>query len=69
MPFTQYEITPGDWRKLEKWDAYRIAVSDMADRTSTERLAWTLIEVKARSTSVKDPAHAVRADRSGADVS
>src|SRR5918999_2163286 len=41
MPFKQYEITPGDWRNLEKWDAYRIAVSDMADRTSTERVAWT----------------------------
>jgi hypothetical protein len=38
MPFKQYKITPGDWRNLEKWDGYRIAVGDMAD--------WTLVEAE-----------------------
>jgi polyphosphate:AMP phosphotransferase len=45
-PFKRYKITPDDWRNREKWDAYRIAVGDMVDRTSTERAPWTLVEAE-----------------------
>jgi len=44
VPFKQHKITDEDWRNREKWDAYRIAVSDMIDRTSTEHAPWTLVE-------------------------
>jgi polyphosphate:AMP phosphotransferase len=50
-PFKQYKITPDDWRNREKWDAYRIAVSDMVDRTSTERAPWTLVEAEDKNFS------------------
>jgi AMP-polyphosphate phosphotransferase len=46
IPFKQYKITPDDWRNREKWDAYRVAVSDMVDRTSTQRAPWSLIEAE-----------------------
>jgi AMP-polyphosphate phosphotransferase len=40
----QYKITDEDWRNREKWDAYRVAVNDMIDRTSTAAAPWTLVE-------------------------
>jgi polyphosphate:AMP phosphotransferase len=43
-PFKQYKISSEDWRNREKWDAYRLAVSDMVDRTSTQQAPWTLVE-------------------------
>ncbi|MFF7708773.1 polyphosphate:AMP phosphotransferase [Pseudomonas sp. NPDC007930] len=43
-PFKRYKITEDDWRNREKWPAYREAVGDMVDRTSTEIAPWTLIE-------------------------
>ncbi len=43
-PFKRHKITDEDWRNREKWDAYRLAVSDMVDRTSTEVAPWTLVE-------------------------
>lgn len=36
IPFKRFKITEDDWRNRDKWDAYRAAVGDMVDRTSTE---------------------------------
>jgi polyphosphate kinase 2 (PPK2 family) len=43
-PHKRFKITADDWRNREKWDDYRRAICDMVDRTSTERLPWTLVE-------------------------
>ncbi|WP_040262127.1 polyphosphate:AMP phosphotransferase [Pseudomonas massiliensis] len=43
-PFKRYKITEEDWRNRDKWPAYRGAVGDMVDRTSTEIAPWTLVE-------------------------
>lgn len=42
-PHKQHKITDEDWRNREKWDAYKDAVCDMIDRTSTELAPWTLV--------------------------
>jgi len=42
--FKRFKITEEDWRNREKWDAYKRAVCDMVDRTSTEIAPWTLVE-------------------------
>ena len=42
--FKRFKITPDDWRNREKWDAYREAVHDMVERTSTSEAPWTLVE-------------------------
>jgi AMP-polyphosphate phosphotransferase len=42
--FKRFKITEEDWRNREKWDDYRLAVSDMVDRTSTTRIPWVLVE-------------------------
>jgi len=42
--FKRFKITDEDWRNRDKWDDYRLAVSDMIDRTSTSRVPWTLVE-------------------------
>ncbi len=42
--FKRFKITGEDWRNRKKWDAYRHAVCDMIDRTSTEIAPWTLVE-------------------------
>jgi polyphosphate:AMP phosphotransferase len=44
IPFKRFKITEDDWRNRERWDAYREAVGDMVDRTSTEVSPWTLVE-------------------------
>ncbi|PVZ20242.1 MULTISPECIES: polyphosphate:AMP phosphotransferase [unclassified Pseudomonas] len=44
IPFKRYKITDDDWRNRDKWPAYRDAVGDMVDRTSTEIAPWTLVE-------------------------
>ena len=41
--FKQHKITQEDWRNREKWDAYRLAVSDMIERTSTADAPWTVV--------------------------
>ncbi|MFO1153141.1 MAG: polyphosphate:AMP phosphotransferase [Rhodospirillales bacterium] len=41
--YKRYKITDEDWRNREKWDAYRVAVGDMIDRTSSEYAPWTLV--------------------------
>ena len=43
-PHKQHKITPEDWRNRERWDDYHRAVSEMFERTSTERAPWTLVE-------------------------
>jgi polyphosphate kinase 2 (PPK2 family) len=42
-PFKKHKITDEDWRNREKWDAYKVAVCEMIDRTSTELAPWTLV--------------------------
>ena len=43
VPYKRYKITDEDWRNREKWDAYRQAIGDMVDRTSTDRAPWTVV--------------------------
>jgi len=42
--FKRYKIGPEDWRNREKWGAYREAVNEMVERTSTENSPWKLVE-------------------------
>lgn len=42
--FKRFKITAEDWRNREKWDAYREAVHDMVERTSTAAASWVLVE-------------------------
>lgn len=42
-PFKKHKITQEDWRNREKWDAYRMAVNDMIERTSTNEAPWTVV--------------------------
>lgn len=42
-PFKKHKITQEDWRNREKWDAYRTAVNDMIERTSTNEAPWTVV--------------------------
>ena len=44
--FKNFKITPDDWRNRDKWDAYRVAMSDMVERTSTELAPWTLVSAE-----------------------
>ncbi len=42
--YKRYKITDEDWRNRKKWNAYKQAVHDMVDRTSTTAAPWTLVE-------------------------
>ncbi|WP_373187867.1 polyphosphate:AMP phosphotransferase [Halopseudomonas sp.] len=42
-PLKRYKLTDEDWRNREKWPAYRDAVHDMLEFTSTENAPWHLI--------------------------
>ena len=42
--YKRYKITEEDWRNRKKWNAYKQAVHDMVDRTSTSLAPWTLVE-------------------------
>ena len=44
VEYKQYKITEEDWRNREKWDAYRQAVVDMLQNTSTTYAPWTIVE-------------------------
>ncbi len=44
--FKRFKITEEDWRNRKKWPAYRDAVNDMVDRTSTELAPWTLVSAE-----------------------
>jgi polyphosphate:AMP phosphotransferase len=41
--YKRYKITPEDWRNRGKWPAYRQAVNDMVERTSTEIAPWNIV--------------------------
>jgi polyphosphate kinase 2 (PPK2 family) len=40
----QWKITDDDWRNREKWNKYKVAVTDMLRRTSTTYAPWTILE-------------------------
>lgn len=42
--FKRYKITDEDWRNRDKWNDYRLAASEMFDRTSTNEAPWTIVE-------------------------
>ena len=44
IEYKQYKITDEDWRNREKWDAYRQAVVDTVQNTSTSYAPWTIVE-------------------------
>ena len=44
IAYKKWKITDEDWRNRAKWDAYRLAVAEMLDRTSTEHAPWTILE-------------------------
>lgn len=44
VPEKNWKITSEDWRNREKWDAYKDAVNDMLNKTSTEYAPWNIIE-------------------------
>jgi polyphosphate kinase 2 (PPK2 family) len=41
-----YKITAEDWRNRTKWNAYRAAVAEMIERTSTSYAPWTIVEAE-----------------------
>lgn len=43
-PQKRWKITDEDWRNREKWELYEKAVDEMFRRTSTETVAWTILE-------------------------
>jgi len=43
-PFRAYKLTDEDWRNRAKWNAYRGAVEDMIEKTSTTWAPWTVVE-------------------------
>ncbi len=42
--YKNFKITPDDWRNRKKWQAYKTAVCDMIDRTSSDQAPWIVIE-------------------------
>jgi len=47
-PHKQWKITDEDWRNREKWEHYRVAVTDMIRRTSTTYAPWTVLEANCK---------------------
>ena len=45
-PHKIYKITAEDWRNRTRWNAYRAAVAEMLERTSTSYAPWTIIEAE-----------------------
>jgi len=43
-PYKRWKLSDEDWRNREKWDAYELAMNDIAERTSTRIAPWTLVE-------------------------
>jgi polyphosphate kinase 2 (PPK2 family) len=44
LEYKQYKITDEDWRNREKWDAYKVALTETFERTSTSYAPWTIVE-------------------------
>lgn len=42
-PWKQHKITEEDWRNRDKWDAYKLAINDMVQHTSTAIAPWHLV--------------------------
>lgn len=42
--YKNWKITDEDWRNREKWNRYKVAVTDMLRRTSTTNAPWTILE-------------------------
>lgn len=43
-PGKEWKITDEDWRNREKWEAYKEAITDMIEKTSTLHAPWTIVE-------------------------
>ncbi|OGT29601.1 MAG: polyphosphate:AMP phosphotransferase, partial [Gammaproteobacteria bacterium RBG_16_51_14] len=43
IPWKAHKITEEDWRNRDKWNAYKIAITDMVSRTSTQQAPWSLV--------------------------
>ncbi|RPJ75590.1 MAG: polyphosphate:AMP phosphotransferase [Alphaproteobacteria bacterium] len=43
-PEKSWKITEEDWRNRNKWEAYKIAVDEMLQKTSTLNSQWTVVE-------------------------
>jgi polyphosphate kinase 2 (PPK2 family) len=63
--FKNWKITDEDWRNREKWNRYKVAVTDMLRRTSTTNAPWTILEANdklhARIKALKTVAAALEA--------
>jgi len=63
LGFKRYKLTDEDWRNREKWDLYRVAVSDMITQTSTSYAPWTIVEANdklwARAKAMRTIAEAI----------
>ena len=46
IPHKMYKITAEDWRNRTRWNAYRAAVAEMLERTSTSYGPWTVVEAE-----------------------
>lgn len=46
VPHKRHKITADDWRNRARWEAYREAVVEMIERTSTGYAPWTIIEAE-----------------------
>ena len=46
VPHKRYKITADDWRNRARWGAYREAVVEMIERTSTSYSPWTIVEAE-----------------------
>jgi polyphosphate kinase 2 (PPK2 family) len=42
-PLKRWKLTDDDWRNREKADAYREAIEEMFERTSTDVAPWTIV--------------------------
>jgi polyphosphate kinase 2 (PPK2 family) len=47
-PLKQWKLTDEDWRNRKRRKAYKKAIDDMVDRTSTEWAPWCLVEAESK---------------------
>jgi polyphosphate kinase 2 (PPK2 family) len=47
-PLKRWKLTDEDWRNRKKRKAYKAAIEDMVERTSTEWAPWTLVEAESK---------------------
>lgn len=43
IDWKKHKITEEDWRNREKWNAYKVAVHDMINRTSSSYAPWNIV--------------------------